>query len=84
MRNILQWHSQIYIFLNDALSVGESYTSRVTLFRPHLVTSVCEDMRLFEHLRSVWKFSPRSEHSCQVDFAVSFRFKSAAHSLISK
>ncbi len=65
--------------------VGESYTSRVSLFRPHLVAAVCEDMQLFEHLKTVWKFAPASEESsCVVDFAVSFKFRSGAHAFISK
>jgi ribosome-associated toxin RatA of RatAB toxin-antitoxin module len=35
---------------------GESYRSHVSLFRPNLVTAVSTDMKLFRHLKSVWKF----------------------------
>merc|ERR1711872_488136 len=56
-----------------------SYTSHVTLIQPHLVTAVCKDMNLFDHLHTVWKFSPVENHpeNTQVDFVVAFKFKNA-------
>jgi len=76
--------------------VGEAYTSHVHLFRPHLVTAVCTEMKLFKHLKTVWKFSEPSSGTCEaiggrghracclVDFAVHFQFKSDTHSYVSK
>jgi len=61
-----------------------SYTSHVTLIQPHLVTAVCKDMNLFDHLHTVWKFSPVENHpeNTQVDFVVAFKFKNAFHSYV--
>ncbi len=66
---------------------GESYSSEVMLFRPHMVTSVCTDMTLFEHLKTVWKFAEAAstgDRTCALDFAVSFQFKKTAHGYVSK
>ena len=64
---------------------GESYTSTVTLVKPYLVTAVCNDMNLFNHLKTVWKFSPieEEEAKCKLDFAVSFDFRSSVHNFAS-
>ena len=64
-----------------------SYTSHVTLVKPFLVTAVCKDVKIFDHLRTVWKFSPTKSNdpdACLIDFAVSFSFKSSSHSIIAK
>ena len=64
-----------------------SYTSHVTLIEPFLVTAICKDVKIFEHLRTVWKFNPtqsNDQNACLIDFAVSFAFKSRSHSMISK
>lgn len=64
-----------------------SYTSHVTLIEPFLVTAICKDVKIFEHLRTVWKFNPtqsNDQNACLIDFAVSFAFKSRSHSTISK
>ncbi len=66
------------------LRSGECYTSQVRLFRPYLVTAVSEDLTLFEHLKSAWEFRPQQDHTCHVDFAVSFKFKSARHAFLAK
>ena len=60
---------------------GESYRSHVSLFAPNLVTAVSTDLKLFRHLKSVWKFDDSkdvsdSSKTCLVDFAVSFQFRS--------
>jgi len=61
-----------------------SYTSHVTCIQPYLITAVCKDMKLFEHLHTVWKFTPDNDNpnNTQVDFAVSFKFQNYYHSYI--
>ena len=64
-----------------------SYTSHVTLIEPYLVTAVCKDVKIFDHLKTVWKFSPTKENdpkACMIDFAVSFSFLSGSHSMVAR
>ena len=35
-----------------------SYTSHVTILSPNLVTAVCGDVKMFKHLKTVWKPAP--------------------------
>ncbi|KAF6209848.1 hypothetical protein GE061_015600 [Apolygus lucorum] len=61
----------------------ESYVSRVTMNRPHLVKADCTDGKLFDHLTTSWKFSPGpkgNDRSSAIFFYLSFEFKSALHS----
>jgi len=64
-----------------------SYTSHVTMVEPHVITAVCKDVKMFDHLKTVWKFTPSEDNdpkACVVDFAVSFSFISASHSTFAK
>ena len=51
--------------------------SHVKLFKPHLITAVCTDMTMFDHLKTVWKLEhiPKEKQFCRLDFAVSFAFR---------
>ncbi|KAK3553179.1 hypothetical protein QTP86_031754 [Hemibagrus guttatus] len=63
--------------------VIERYVSEVTVIPNHQVRAVCTDGSLFSHLETLWRFTPASgnrEDSCNVEFYVSFEFKSLLHS----
>jgi coenzyme Q-binding protein COQ10 len=59
----------------------ERYTSRVSLSRPqHASDNGAIDVVMvkgpFEHLTNRWRFTPRTEGGCEIDFFLDFKFRS--------
>ncbi|XP_011500557.1 PREDICTED: coenzyme Q-binding protein COQ10 homolog B, mitochondrial [Ceratosolen solmsi marchali] len=79
------------MFLTANLVIGfpplnESYVSNVTMVYPSLVKAECRDGKLFDHLNTLWIFTPglkNNPQTCVIDFSLSFEFKSSIHSHLS-
>jgi len=56
--------------------VRESFASRVTLDHPNLQILVEYLEGPFSRLENRWSFHPVDEHSCDVEFFISYEFKS--------
>jgi coenzyme Q-binding protein COQ10 len=56
--------------------IQESFTSRVTLDRPHLRILVEYLDGPFRRMENQWVFHPVSEHSSDVEFFISYEFRS--------
>jgi coenzyme Q-binding protein COQ10 len=62
--------------------VHESFTSRVTLDRPNLQILVEYLEGPFSRLENRWSFRPIDERSCEVEFFISYEFKSRTLGLL--
>jgi coenzyme Q-binding protein COQ10 len=62
--------------------VRQSFTSRVTLDRPHLQILVEYLDGPFSRMENRWTFSPTGEGTCEVTFFISYEFKSRALGLL--
>jgi coenzyme Q-binding protein COQ10 len=65
--------------------VTESYTSSVSLHRPHLIRAESTKGRYFNNMITFWKFSPGlkgQSKTCIIDFYVSLEFRSSIHANI--
>lgn len=62
--------------------VRETFSSRVTLDRPNLRILVEYLDGPFSHLENRWSFRPQGERACEVEFFISYEFKSRALGLL--
>src|SRR5262249_44803126 len=62
--------------------VRETFTSRVTLDRPNLHILVEYLQGPFSRLENRWIFHPTGEQTCEVEFFISYEFKSRTLSLL--
>ena len=56
--------------------VRENFTSRVTLDRPKLQILVEYLEGPFQKMNNRWSFRPEDEHACDVEFFISYEFRS--------
>ena len=56
--------------------IHESFVSRVTLDRPNLQILVEYLKGPFSHLENRWTFHPKGERTCEVEFFISYDFRS--------
>jgi len=62
--------------------IRETFTSRVTLDRPHLRIMVEYLDGPFTDLDNRWTFRPIDEHSCEVEFFIAYEFRSRTLGLL--
>src|SRR5438094_2190451 len=62
--------------------IREAFTSRVTLDRPNFQILVEYLQGPFSRLENRWTFHPKREHTCEVDFFISYDFKSRTLGLL--
>src|ERR1700756_3882728 len=56
--------------------ISETFTSRVTLDRPNLQILVEYLKGPFSRMENRWSFRPLAERACEVEFFISYEFKS--------
>ncbi len=62
--------------------IHETFTTRVTLDRPNISILVEYLSGPFSHLENTWKFRPVEAPNCDVEFYISYEFKSRALGLL--
>ena len=62
--------------------VRESFTSRVTLDRPNLKILVEYLSGPFKRMHNRWTFHPAGEQACDVEFFITYEFKSRALAML--
>jgi coenzyme Q-binding protein COQ10 len=62
--------------------VRETFTSRVTLDRPNLQILVEYLQGPFQNMENRWTFRPTGEHTCEVEFFISYEFRSRTLGLL--
>lgn len=62
--------------------VRETFTSRITLDRPNLQILVEYLEGPFNHLENRWTFHPVGERECEVEFFISYEFRSRTLGLL--
>jgi coenzyme Q-binding protein COQ10 len=62
--------------------IHETFVSRVTLDRPNLKIQVEYLDGPFSRLDNRWTFKPLEEHACEVEFFISYEFKSRVLGLL--
>ena len=62
--------------------VRETFTSRVTLDRPNLQILVEYLEGPFSHLENRWTFHPLGERTCEIEFFISYEFRSRTLGLL--
>ncbi len=62
--------------------ISETFTSRVTLDRANLQIRVEYLDGPFSRLENRWTFRPTDEHNCEVEFFISYEFKSRTLALL--
>ena len=62
--------------------VRETFTSRVTLDRPNLQILVEYLQGPFRNMENRWTFHPTGEHTCEVEFFISYEFRSRTLGLL--
>jgi coenzyme Q-binding protein COQ10 len=62
--------------------ISETFTSRVTLDQPNLQILVAYLDGPFSRLENRWVFRPTGEGSCEVEFFISYEFKSRMLALL--
>ena len=60
----------------------ETFTSRVTLDRPNLQILVEYLEGPFSRMQNRWTFGARAPHACEVEFFITYEFKSRALALL--
>ena len=60
--------------------ITETYTSTVSLDKPFKVTAVSKEGKLFNHLKTEWKFEAVSSRTSIVSYHLDFEFKSLVYS----